>query len=344
MFSPLLLKKGVMIDGTQGQVLGRVPCVQEERLKAGSHGTVFRVTLAGNPFGIASGGRTVCARKDYDIANPRTFEAEWKHAQLLCTSQRLNENVLEIFTGLRTPTSLSFFCELADSDLQDFMETAEPPDSLVNLERRLIQFIGLVLAVEFLSVRDMSTAARIGDGNTCLAPEAYGDEGKVNASNDVWHLGCVLCMFVAWLHRGPKGLSDFNNHRYSEQQRADWFFFILEQYTPPEGVNEKEYCRKESTGRFLISTFSLKVAQWLKQLPELTKGRPGAFVYAKLAHVLETDMLVADPQKRQKIENVRLRVESVLTEISSSQKRKDIPPKIQATGSSNIPSRSGRKK
>jgi serine/threonine protein kinase len=407
MFSPVVLKKGDIIDGTSGRNIGRIPYLKEKFVKAGSHGRVFRVTLAGNHFGIGSNKRTLCARKEYDIANPQTFEAEWKHAELLSASKSQNVNILEIFAGLHTPTSLSFFCELADGDLEDFMMEAERPNSLADVERRLAQFNGIVRAVEFLhkevrsrtgssrescfhldlkpknilvfnkgkeheifkisdfsisrsknqseyrerlhaetqkSVRDISTVAQLGDANTCLAPEAFGREGRVNASNDIWHIGCVLSMFIAWLYNGPDGLQKFNDDRYSQQQCADWFFSSLEQDTRPPD-NEKEYWRQVSSGKFFIFRISLEVEKWLDvYLLEVTKRRPDAHIYRSLVKILKEDLLVADPKKRKQIENVRRSLDTVLNQFSSNQNQKGVSSIAASKGKHNVSARPARKR
>jgi serine/threonine protein kinase len=395
MFSPIVLEKGMMIDSTPGRPLRHIPYLEEQYLKAGSHGRVYRVMLAGNHFGPASDRRTICARKDYDINNSDIFEAEWHYVEKLRASQKRPVNILETFAGVRTPNSLSLFCELANCDLDDFMNSVEGPKGISKINSRLVQFSGVVRGVEFLhrdvksrngvrdscfhldlkpknilvlnigkgdeifkisdfsisryknqiqylgklrdlSLRDMSTTALLGDGATCLAPEAFGS-GRVSASNDVWHLGCVLCMFIAWLHRGPKGLQDFHESRYSKEQMADWFFSSAEQQEPPSDT-ETEYYREAPNGTYSFFRLSFEVENWLDQLLKLTKGSPEADIYSDLVKLLKSDLLIAEPRKRAKVENVRERLASV------GQNRKGIPPKIPVPGPSNISSRPGRKK
>lgn len=43
------------------------------------------------------------------------------------------------------------------------------------------------------TIRDKSTGNRIGEGSHCLAPEASVVDARVQASTDIWALGCVLC-------------------------------------------------------------------------------------------------------------------------------------------------------
>lgn len=153
MFSPIVLEKGTMIDSTQGRILGRFPYLHEAYLKGGLKAKVYRVVLAGNYFGLAVNGQTICARKDYDISRARIFEAEWTFREVLFGNTRRNENILEIFAGFRTPTSLSLFCELADCNLDDFMEIAEPPKSLMTSNIDLSNSTVLCVLLSFCTRR-----------------------------------------------------------------------------------------------------------------------------------------------------------------------------------------------
>ena len=416
-FSPIVLKRGAMIDRTQPPLdrnTFKIPYVEERYRNNGAHGKVFRVTLAGGHFGLATEGRTICARKDFDVSNPRSFEVEWQYVEVRALSATPNPHILEVFGGLRTPNSLSLFCELADCDLHEFMTSCPKPANFTKFTQRLAQFKGIILALQFLhtelttpqgarescfhldlkpknvlvfykdeareifkicdfsisrsktqtdydgrdlerkynSVRDISTDAKLADSATCLAPEAFGTQGRVNASNDIWHLGCVLCIFMAWLHDGPRGFDEFNVARYSEQQGADWFFINRELFSAPSLEDMTSPTPDETPWwrcfaaehRWTLFIRSLEVENWLDELLTRTKGAPEGTVFHRLVQLLKCDLLVVDPNKRKPIEKVCLDFSNCYANISTKgQGGEAVPSRMKPTDKPGASARRGKK-
>ena len=61
--------------------------VEQNFIKEGSHGRVYRVTLAGNHFGLDSGTKTICARKEQRIRDLATSKAEFEYSKLVSESK-----------------------------------------------------------------------------------------------------------------------------------------------------------------------------------------------------------------------------------------------------------------
>ena len=185
-------------------------------------------------------------------------------------------------------------------------------------------------------MRDVSTAAKLGDANTCLAPEAFGVGGRVSSSNDIWHLGCVLCMFMAWLYNGPEGLKEFNSDRYSEEQGADWFFSSTAEKNHPS-PNETEYWRKAvKRQEFDFFRLSLEVENWLDRLLELTTGRSEAANYSALVQFVKDDLLIVDPKNRPKIEIVCRKLDSIISQPIHIQNRTPVLQKAPSIGKPSV--------
>lgn len=156
------------------------------------------------------------------------------------------------------------------------------------------------------SLRDMSTTARLGDTNICLAPEAY-FEGRVNASNDIWHLGCVLSIFMTWLVHGSSGVEAFMVARSCEPRSAGHFFWTP-QYSDfhPNDIPEKVWCKwRPVEKKYSYFMRTPEVEEWIEQLVEDTPGSTEKIAYSQLVQLLKDDMLVVDPEKRKRIERVR---------------------------------------
>jgi hypothetical protein len=84
------------------------------------------------------------------------------------------------------------------------------------------------------------------------------------------------------------------------------------------------------------------VEDWLNELEERMKRSPEAAIYSTLVRILKDDMLVADPQKRNKIENIRRSLESMTGLVASTQNRKDVA--LEALGSRRLNARPVRNK
>jgi serine/threonine protein kinase len=137
-----------------------------------------------------------------------------------------------------------------------------------------------------------STACRVGDFSTCMPPEALPQttptptEGissnkHVDAKADVWAFGCVLCIFVAWIHRGPDGVSQFCQKRREEFQNrgADRFVGIAQDGT--YRLNER-------------------VVRWFNKLVDDYRQRddPDYGLYRALWHLLSNHVLAINPAQR----------------------------------------------
>lgn len=167
------------------------------------------------------------------------------------------------------------------------------------------------------SIRDVSTKAQLGDICACLAPEAYGPIGKVNGSNDIWHLGCVLSMFMAWLNGGRKGLTDFNYRRWIHKQYTDWFFVGIPQNKQPSET-EPNYWRVTSDHEgYMIFNINPEVTLWLNELPGTVQlGQTATLMYFELAQLVKNDMLICDFKKRSKIEEICRKLDTIVDHVS----------------------------
>ena len=102
-------------------------------------------------------------------------------------------------------------------------------------------------------------------------------------------------------------MEDFHESRFSQEQKADWFFAMAEQKDPPSDT-ETRYHRAAPNGSFWFFRLSFEVEAWLDQLLKLIEKAPEARIYSDLVELLKGDLLVADPRKRAKIEMVRQRL------------------------------------
>ncbi|KAH7304292.1 hypothetical protein B0I35DRAFT_151995 [Stachybotrys elegans] len=126
-----------------------------------------------------------------------------------------------------------------------------------------------------------ATVNRRGEG-TYLAPESVSSKPKMNASSDVWSLGCIISVLFAYMEAGANGVRSYREGR-EDHHRADYSdrFFL-------------------SDRRFALATIHPVVPQWHKKLVKEAEERSiqESDIIARLLHYIESSVLKIDQKDR----------------------------------------------
>ena len=182
------------------------------------------------------------------------------------------------------------------------------------------------------SLRDVTTQSRLGGNAACIPPEAM-NPGRVNASADIWGLGCCLCIVIAWLYGGQIAVDQFRDRRAIPQGdlRGDWFWQHCVQSNKPAQVGTT-YSHEAQDGNFDVFELSNNVIEWFEYIFTASQSLVESMFYRGLWELVQYRLLIADPEHRYPIEVVKGQLKDIcdqfknFDESSSSDEFSPPPP------------------
>ena len=147
------------------------------------------------------------------------------------------------------------------------------------------------------STRQLSTGIALGDGLPNFPPEAK-HGGSVTASADIWAYGTVFAEYVSWLSGGKVSLDDFESARRLDGEQLSF--------------------QLDSAGRPVLRE---TIEIWFMELLRKTKDQRGereVQLYDSCWRLLKEKLLVCDPERRVKIEEVCEKLSGILYEKSTT--------------------------